>query len=193
MVLRWTPGVRFGAMFVFALVVVTVGGWFLTGAGSQPEPATPRYPAPEIEPAIGWINADAPLRFSDELAGVVTLVHFWTDSSGGGHESLEELDTLEAKFIGAGFQAVSVYVVGEATGEIEALRRAQERATDLQLVRPIAVDSGLISQRWGVSTFPTFIVIDAEGIVLGAVEGPGHRLRLEAAIEWALGEAKSGR
>lgn len=193
MVLRWSPGVRFGIMFVFALALVTVGGWYLSGGGVAHEVSRPRYPAPELEPAIGWINTDAPPRFSDELSGVVTLVHFWTDPCEGCPASQEEIDTLEAKFGEAGFQAVSVFAAGATLADAEAVSRARTLAAELRIAHPVAVDGGPISERWGVSTYPTMIVIDARGMVLGAVEGPGHRLRLEAAIEWALDEAKAGR
>ncbi len=102
---------------------------------------------------------------------------------------LPELEALEAKFP----QALTVIGVHSAKfpneREAASLRHAIRRH---QITHPIVNDAEfVIWQRYGVRAWPTLVLIDPAGYVIGAVAGEGHGPALAEQIEKLITEHRA--
>ncbi len=118
------------------------------------------------------------------LRGRVVVLHFFTGSCVSCQRMVGELRGLEARSGG------DVVVVGvrvprfDAERSEEALRASVER---LRITHPVVDDpDGATGDRYGVKAWPTVVVVDPDGYVVGATRGDGHGLTLEQAVAATL-------
>jgi sugar lactone lactonase YvrE len=136
-------------------------------------------PAPELAGALNWVNAD-PLRLQD-LRGRVVVLWFWHAGSALSHNVLEQLRYLQAHHGG------NVCVVGVHVPRFDAERdpRAVLKAVNRLGIRfPVAADPDFIAwQHFGVSGWPSTVLVDARGRVRKTItgDGPGDELRQSVA------------
>ena len=139
--------------------------------------------------ARGWLNTAAPLT-SDQLAGQVMLVDFWTYCCINCMHVMPELKALEAQY-----RDQPLVVVGVHSGKFDQEKDlANIRAAVLRnhLEHPIAVDSDFaIWNRLGVRSWPTLALFDSHGALAGAWAGEGHRAEIAAAIAQALAAGRA--
>lgn len=102
-----------------------------------------------------------------------------------------ELRSLEERFAGQPFTVVGVHSSKFYTEqEAKHIRQAVMR---YHIEHPVVVDAGFrIWQSYGVRAWPTLVLIDPEGYVVGSVSGEGNQVVLERAIGQVL-EAHAGR
>lgn len=148
---------------------------------------TPRVRAPELPQNQPWLNTDKPLAIK-QLKGRVVILDFWTYCCINCLHVLPELKYLEQKY------KDSLTVIGVHSAkfdnekETENIRQAILR---YDIEHPVLVDSGFgVWQQYAVRAWPTLMIIDPEGYVVGYVSGEGNRDVLDQLIEHLIGEHK---
>ena len=130
-----------------------------------------RVRAPEITGGRGWLNTDKPLSLA-ALKGKVVLLDFWTYGCINCIHIIPDLKKLEAKYPN---QLVVIGVHSakfENEKETENIRRIILR---YELEHPVYNDAEFkVWQSYGIRAWPTQILIDPGGYVLGSVSGEGN-------------------
>ncbi len=136
--------------------------------------------APELSGAIAWLNVPAPLSLK-ALRGKVVLLDFWTYGCINCIHILPDLKKLEARFPN------ELVVVG-----IHAAKFDNEKATEnirqiirrYEIAHPVANDAEFrIWRAYTVHAWPSRVIIDPAGYVVGAASGEGNYEGFEQAIE----------
>lgn len=164
-------------------------------ATAQPSdrPAAQNPMAPELEtalpPAEAWLNTDRPLRLAHELRGHVVLLDFWTHCCINCMHVLPDLEFLEHKHADRPFVVIGVHSAKfESEGDRASIRAAMFRHN---IRHPVLIDTGMaLWRRYGVRSWPTFVLIGADGRLIGFTSGEGKREVLDQAITLALEEAR---
>ncbi|MEK7348030.1 MAG: thioredoxin-like domain-containing protein [Candidatus Eisenbacteria bacterium] len=146
--------------------------------------------APELKPEFAWLNTDRPLTFSKELKGQVVLLDFWTYCCINCMHVLPDLAFLEQKYASEPFVVVGVHSAKFANeGSRQTIRAAINR---YEIQHPVIVDEEMaLWSEYAVRSWPTLVLVGADGRVIGAVGGEGNRAALDEAIGKALAEAKA--
>lgn len=149
-----------------------------------------RVKAPPLASPSGWLNTDRPLRIGQELTGQVVLLDFWTYCCINCMHILPDLKYLEHKYRDEPFVVIGVHSAKFANeGSRQTIRSAIHR---YEIEHPVIVDDGMrIWRSYGARSWPTFILIDPEGYVVGSAAGEGNRDLLDEAIGRLLSRHRS--
>ncbi len=141
---------------------------------TEPDPTPKSFagtvPAPDFPPGLDWLNVERPLSLS-ELRGKIVLLDFWTYGCINCIHVIPDLQRLEEKF------ADELVVIG-----VHSAKFANEGETDnirqiilrYELAHPVINDNNFaVWQTYGANAWPTFVLIDPEGNVLGFHSGEG--------------------
>ncbi len=172
------------AAAIFLVVATSLG---VTNSPLTPEKGQlmsvqerPRVRAPEIEGGRGWLNTDKPLSLA-ALKGKLVLLDFWTYGCINCIHIIPDLKKLEAKY------ANQLVVIGVHSAkfqnekETENIRRIILR---YEIEHPVYNDSEYaVWQSYGVRAWPTQVLIDPAGYVIGAVSGEGNYDIIDRTIE----------
>jgi len=138
-----------------------------------------RVRAPEITGGRGWLNTDKPLSLA-ALKGKVVLLDFWTYGCINCIHIIPDLKKLEAKY------AKQLVVIGVHSAkfqnekETENIRRIILR---YEIEHPVYNDSEYaVWQSYGVRAWPTQVLIDPAGYVIGGISGEGNYEVIDQAI-----------
>lgn len=140
--------------------------------------------APEISGLGGWINVD--VLSMGELRGRFVLVHFWTTCCINCIRVIEELRPLERELADVA-TVVSVHSPKFPHEEDHAAVVAAVRR--YRIAHPVLDDP--LRRTWdeyGVHAWPTVVLVDPAGYVVGSVSGEGGGPRLRRAIEASRAE-----
>jgi len=144
-----------------------------------------RVRAPELTGGRGWLNTDKPLSIA-ALKGKVILLDFWTYGCINCIHIIPDLKKLEAKY------ANQLVVIGVHSAkfqnekETENIRRIILR---YELEHPVYNDADFkVWQSYGVKAWPTQILIDPAGYIVGGTSGEGHYDVYDQAIEKLIKE-----
>ncbi len=139
--------------------------------------------APELNGAA-WLNTDHPISLSD-LRGKLVLLDFWTYCCINCMHILPDLKYLEEKYADQPLVVIGVHSAKfENEQDTENIRNAILR---YGIKHPVVVDEKhRIWNAYAVRGWPTLVLVDPAGYVLGAVSGEGHREQLDHIIEAAL-------
>jgi thiol-disulfide isomerase/thioredoxin len=144
-----------------------------------------RVRAPEITGGRGWLNTDKPLTLA-ALKGKVVLLDFWTYGCINCIHIIPDLKRLEAKY------PSQLVVIGvhsakfENEKETENIRRIILR---YELEHPVYNDADFkVWQSYGVRAWPTQILIDPAGYVIGSVSGEGNYDLIDEAVSKTVDE-----
>ena len=141
--------------------------------------------APEFPEGLVWLNATRPLRFSEELAGRVVILDFWTYCCINCMHVLPELEYLEQKYAADPFVIIGVHS-NKYSNEAQP-KNIEEAMLRYGITHPVVVDEEhLVWGMYGVSAWPTLVVIDSTGRVVGAFPGEGHRDELDRLVAGLL-------
>ncbi|MCA1572937.1 MAG: redoxin domain-containing protein [Acidobacteria bacterium] len=142
-----------------------------------------RVRAPEITGGRGWLNTDKPLSLA-ALKGKVVLLDFWTYGCINCIHIIPDLKRLEEKY------ANQLVVIGvhsakfENEKETENIRRIILR---YEIEHPVYNDADFkVWQSYGVRAWPTQILIDPAGYVIGSISGEGNYDPIDTAIAKAV-------
>ncbi len=146
---------------------------------------TPRVRAPELPQDGIWFNTDRPLSLKD-LKGRVVILDFWTYCCINCLHVLPDLKYLETKY------PDSLTVIGIHSAKFDNEKEAEnirQAVLRYDIEHPVLVDSHFqVWQQYAVRAWPTMMVIDPEGYVVGYVSGEGNRDVLEQLIDQLLRE-----
>jgi DNA-binding beta-propeller fold protein YncE len=130
-----------------------------------------RVRAPEIQGGRGWLNTDKPLSIA-ALKGKIILLDFWTYGCINCIHIIPDLKKLEAKYPN------QLVVIGVHSAkfqnekETENIRRIILR---YEIEHPVYNDSEYaVWSSYGVHAWPTQVLIDPAGYVVGAASGEGN-------------------
>ena len=137
------------------------------------EPAEPSEPlrAPDLDGAAEWLNVAAPVSMA-QLRGKVVLIDFWTYGCVNCMHVLRDLKALEDRF------RDELVVIG-----VHSPKFTNERSSDnlrrilvrYEIEHPVANDAHhVLWRRYGVQAWPTRVIIDPAGNVVGTAMGEGN-------------------
>jgi DNA-binding beta-propeller fold protein YncE len=140
---------------------------------SEEDQEQPQGPiaAPDLDGASEWLNVAAPIALS-QLRGKVVLLDFWTYGCVNCMHVLRDLKTLEQRF------PHELVVIG-----VHSPKFPNERSSDnlkrvlvrYEIEHPVANDSAhVIWRRYGVQAWPTRVIVDPAGNLVGTAMGEGN-------------------
>ena len=127
--------------------------------------------APEFDGATEWLNVAAPVSLA-QLRGKVVLIDFWTYGCINCMHVLRDLKTLEERF------PDELVVIG-----VHSPKFPNERSSDnlrrvlvrYEIEHPVANDANhVIWRRYGVQAWPTRVIVDPAGQLVGTAMGEGN-------------------
>src|SRR3989441_3303585 len=129
-----------------------------------------RMRAPELNGARGWLNTDRPLTLS-ALKGKVVLLDFWTYGCINCMHIIPDLKKLEARYPN------ELVVIGVHSAkfdnekETDNIREAIKR---YEIEHPVINDRDfLVWRSYGVRAWPSLMLINPQGRVIGGHSGEG--------------------
>ncbi len=141
--------------------------------------------APDFPAGADWINASAPISVQD-LRGKIVLLDFWTYGCINCIHVIPELKQLEREY------ADELVVIGvhsakfDNEGETENIRRIVRR---YEVEHPVLNDHDFtVWSQYAVRAWPTFMVIDPNGKVVGQMSGEPLYPRMQPIIETMVEE-----
>ena len=152
----------------------------------EPKPEEDQ-PAPEFPEKMDWLNTAGPITMKD-LKGKIVLLDFWTLCCINCIHTLPDLAKLEKKY------ANEVVVIGvhsakfDSEKETKNIRKAVLR---YEIAHPVVNDGDhKIWDKYGVSSWPTLVVVDTAGNVVGATSGEGNYETLDKVIAKLIEDGK---
>ncbi len=152
-------------------ILILLFTFFLSGVMPVASAQKKKIPAPELAGGTAWFNVSRPLSL-DDLKGKMVLLDFWTYCCINCMHIIPDLKKLEAKY------AKELVVVG-----VHAAKFTNERETEnvrqailrYEIEHPVVADGNLaIWRAYGAKAWPTLVLIDPEGNVIGSDTGEGH-------------------
>lgn len=127
--------------------------------------------ASEFPAGLNWFNVDRPLSLAQDLRGRVVLLDFWTQGCINCLHVIPDLQRLSEEF----GQELAVVGVHWAKFDTERTDEAVGQAVIRTGVgHPVVNDSSHeIARAYGVNAWPTQVLIDPAGEVVGGWEGEG--------------------
>ena len=127
--------------------------------------------APGLDGAVDWLNVAAPVSI-EQLRGKVVILDFWTYGCVNCMHVLRDLKTLELRFPDE-LVVIGVHSPKFANEKItENLKRILVR---YEIEHPVANDANLaIWRRYGAQAWPTRVIIDPAGNLVGTAMGEGN-------------------
>lgn len=146
--------------------------------------------APKLDAGLGWLNTDRPLRFDQELKGQVVVLDFWTYCCINCIHILPDLAYLEHKHA---HEPVAFIGVHSAKFTNEANRETIRAAIlRYEIQHPVVIDDQMkIWRAYAVRSWPTVVVIDPSGHIVGVAAGEGNREVLDGLIGQALAQGRA--
>lgn len=145
----------------------------------------PKVRAPELNGGISWLNTEKPLSLQ-ALKGKIVLLDFWTYGCINCIHIIPDLKKLEAKY------ANQLIVIGvhsakfENESETENIRKIILR---YELEHPVVNDANYkIWDQYAVRAYPTLVLIDPNGYIIGNYVGEGHSQEIDKKIDETISE-----
>ena len=129
----------------------------------------PRRAIYDFVPDFSVVTSDGEYITSDELVGKVILLDFWGSWCGPCRNAVPDLKRLAQKYSGENFILVSIDVNEPEEKWLEFL---EENKMNWTQVRD---DKSSLQRTFQVSAFPTYILIDHEGIIQKRMLGGGSQ------------------
>jgi DNA-binding beta-propeller fold protein YncE len=147
-----------------------------------------KVPAPELDGGVAWLNTGGPLSLKKDLKGKVVLLDFWTLCCINCLHIMPDLAKLEKKYPN------ELVVIGVHSPKFEnekvtaSIRKAVLR---YQIEHPVVNDAEhAIWDRYEVEAWPTMVLIDPEGNLVGFTSGEGNYELLDVVIGKLVDEHK---
>ena len=135
--------------------------------------------APELKGDIGWLNTDKPLSIAG-LKGKIILLDFWTYGCINCIHIIPDLKMLEAKY------EKELVVIGVHSAKFDNERETENiRRIILRygVEHPVVNDAKFkIWDAYAVRAYPTQVLIDPEGYIVGRFVGEGNLVEIDQAI-----------
>ncbi len=126
--------------------------------------------APDFPEGLDWLNTDRPLSLGD-LRGKVVLLDFWTYCCINCMHVIPDLKRLEAKY------PDELVVIGVHSAKFTTERESEnirEAILRYEIEHPVVNDRDfLIWRSYAIRAWPSFMIIDPDGKVVGTHSGEG--------------------
>ena len=136
----------------------------------------PRVRSPELPSSLVWLNCNRPLSLK-ELRGRIVILDFWTYGCINCLHMLPVLKYLEQQY------KDSLTIIGVHSAKFaneQAIENIQQAIVRYDIQHPVVVDSDFqVWQQYAVRAWPTLVVIDSRGYVIGSLTGEKSRDTLE--------------
>ncbi|HWP45316.1 MAG TPA: thioredoxin-like domain-containing protein, partial [Blastocatellia bacterium] len=169
------------ALIVMALMLVVLPHGAANGGKEQDQMAEyeGKVNAPEFPSGMEWLNTDRPL-FLRELRGKIVLLDFWTYCCINCMHVIPELKKLEKKYPN------ELVVIGVHSAKFNGERDTEnirQAVLRYEVEHPVVNDYAMeIWRQYGVRAWPTLILIDPAGKIVGGLSGEGVFEPLDQAI-----------
>ncbi|MDY3557820.1 thioredoxin-like domain-containing protein [Gemmata sp. JC673] len=147
-----------------------------------------KEPAPELDGGVAWLNSAGPLTLKKDLKGKIVILDFWTLCCINCIHIMPDLAKLEKKYPN------ELVVIGvhspkfENEKETASIRKAILR---YQIEHPVVNDADhKLWNKFQVDAWPTFVVIDPEGNLVGYTSGEGNYELLDVVVGKLVDEHK---
>lgn len=172
-----------------------------TGSGKEPDagagPTTTVFeavpltfegqtPAPEFPADYDWFNVSRPLSMAGDLRGKIVLLDFWTQGCINCIHIIPDLHRLEQEYPDELVVVAVHWAKFPSERTSEAVREAVRRYGRQHPI--VNDDQELLRQAYGVRKWPTVVVIDPKGRVVGQYASEGVYSALEPAISTMAAE-----
>ena len=144
--------------------------------------------APELDGGIAWLNTGGALSLKKDLKGKIVLLDFWTLCCINCIHIMPDLAKLEKKYPN------ELVVIGVHSPKFEnekvtaSIRKAVLR---YQIEHPVVNDADhVIWDKYEVDAWPTMVLIDPEGNLVGFTSGEGNYELLDIVIAKLVKEHK---
>ncbi len=141
-----------------------------------------------LEGGVDWINTAGPIHLED-LKGKLVLLDFWTYCCINCHHILPDLEYLEKKYPN------ELVVIGVHTGKFPAEKdtdNIRKKVAEYKIQHPVINDANeVLWNRFFVSSWPTLVLLDANGNYVGSAPGEGNRDILDKAIQKLIDQHKA--
>jgi thiol-disulfide isomerase/thioredoxin len=129
-----------------------------------------RTRAPELTGGAGWLNTDKPITIAG-LRGKVVLLDFWTYCCINCMHVIPDLKKLEHKY------SKELVVIGVHSAKFKTEKESeniQQAILRYGLEHPVVNDNQFkIWQAYAVNSWPTLVLIDTDGYIVGQLSGEG--------------------
>ena len=137
----------------------------------QGEPHSTSTSALEFAPGLPWLNVERPLTF-DDLQGKMVILDFWTYGCINCIHVLADLKRLEEKY---GHQLLVIGVHTPKFDNEKNLETVRNIVVRYGIDHPVVNDvDSMLATKYGMRAWPTRVLIDPAGTVLGRVTGEGR-------------------
>lgn len=147
-----------------------------------------KYPAPEIDTPYGWLNTDKSWTI-DDFKGRVVLLDFWTFGCINCQHIIPDLRKLEKEF------ANELVVIGVHSAKFyseRANKNIRKAILKFGIEHPVVNDAKFkVWQSYGINAWPTVVLIDPEGRVMGKASGEGFYTKIRQYIRQVVNERGS--
>ncbi|MDX1697111.1 MAG: thioredoxin-like domain-containing protein, partial [Thiohalobacterales bacterium] len=143
--------------------------------------STAKSRVPEFPEGLEWFNVDAPVALAGQR-GRVVLLCFGSFSSIHCQHVLEDLNFLANRYR----KDLTIIGVHSTRFPAEMERSHVQKMLNKHHIRhPVIHDPELkLWKRYGIRDWPTQVLIDRDGYIVGALSGDGKRARLEEVIDY---------
>jgi thiol-disulfide isomerase/thioredoxin len=151
--------------------------WAAKAPGKNPFPG--KIAAPSLDGGVEWLNTQGEITLKD-LRGKIVLLDFWTYCCINCMHILPDLKYLEKKYANE-LVVIGVHVPKfENEHDTENIREAILR---YDIEHPVINDANMtIARKYAFSSWPTVVLIDPQGKVVGSLSGEGNRETLDNVI-----------
>lgn len=140
-----------------------------------------RPAAPDFPEGLSWINTGGKTLKLADLKGKIVLLDFWTFGCINCMHVIPDLKRLEKKY------EKELIVIGVHSAKFaneKGLANIRNAALRYGLEHPVLNDNELTAWKsYNVRAWPTLMLLDPNGHIVGKVEGEGHYETLDAYID----------
>ncbi len=176
---RWYLAAVLAAVGAIGALILSAGGATAQDGGGDYTWAGDAN-APDFPAGLDWINVSAPVSLED-LRGKIVLLDFWTYGCINCIHVIPDIKRLEKEY------PTQLVVIGvhsakfDNEGETENIRYIVRR---YEVTHPVVNDHNFeIWQSYGVNAWPTFMLIDPFGKVVGQMSGEPLYDRIQPIID----------
>lgn len=152
-------------LVLMAAVVVIIGYW---QTRDVPTGAAPKVTVQ----TLAGMTYDLPAAIQQK----VTLIYFFAPWCGVCRLSMGNLNNLQKWFPDISVQAVAL--------DYESTEEVQKFIDDIQVRIPISIGNQHVRDVWGISAYPTYVLIGRDGLIHGASIGYSSQFGMILRVLW---------
>src|SRR5262249_51447510 len=162
-------------VIISLMLAANFGGPLVASTGQEGQKPVPEYEgkvnAPDFPAGLEWLNTERPLSIR-ELRGKIVLLDFWTYCCINCMHIIPQLKKLEKKYPNE-LVVIGVHTAKFTTEkETDNIRQAILR---YEIEHPVINDKDhTVWDHYAVRAWPTLMLIDPAGKVVGRLEGEGN-------------------